>query len=70
MEKEIIKFNVDDRIIDVAGSLRENKISGAPVVDKEGKLAGIISEGDIITHEGYPCDKPHLFIDYQYVKYG
>ena len=48
MEKEIIKFNVDDRIIDVAGSLRENKISGAPVVDKEGKLAGIISEGDIM----------------------
>jgi CBS domain-containing protein len=28
--------------------LRENKISGAPVVDKEGKLAGIISEGDIM----------------------
>jgi len=48
MEKEIIKFNVDDRIIDVEGSLRENKISGAPVVDKEGKLAGIISEGDIM----------------------
>ncbi len=48
MEKEIIKFQVDDRIIDVAGSLRENKISGAPVVDKEGKLVGIISEGDIM----------------------
>ncbi|MBP1946435.1 CBS domain-containing protein [Methanobacterium petrolearium] len=48
MEKEVIKFQIDDRIIDVAGSLRENKISGAPVVDKEGKLAGIISEGDIM----------------------
>lgn len=48
MEKEVIKFQVDDRIIDVAGSLRENKISGAPVVDKEDKLVGIISEGDIM----------------------
>jgi CBS domain-containing protein len=48
MEKEIIKFKVDDQIIDVAGSLRENKISGAPVVDKEDKLVGIISEGDIM----------------------
>lgn len=60
MEKEIIKFNVDDRIIDVAGSLRENKISGAPVVDKEGKLAGIISEGDIMrlieVHSPYKPD--------------
>lgn len=48
METEVIKFQIDDRIIDVAGSLRENKISGAPVVDKDGKLVGIISEGDIM----------------------
>jgi len=48
MEKNVIKFQVEDRIIDVAGSLRENKISGAPVVDKEGQLVGIISEGDIM----------------------
>jgi CBS domain-containing protein len=48
MEKEVVKFQIDDRIVDVAGSLRKNKISGAPVVDKEGKLVGIISEGDIM----------------------
>jgi CBS domain-containing protein len=48
MEKEVIKFQVNDRIVDVAGSLRENKISGAPVMNKEGHLVGIISEGDIM----------------------
>ncbi|EKF86282.1 CBS domain-containing protein [Methanobacterium formicicum] len=48
MEKEVIKFQVDDRIVDVAGSLRENKISGAPVMNKEDQLVGIISEGDIM----------------------
>ncbi|NYB51149.1 MAG: CBS domain-containing protein [Methanobacteriaceae archaeon] len=48
MEKEVITFKVDDRIIDVAGRLRENKISGAPVVNNEGHLVGIISEGDIM----------------------
>jgi CBS domain-containing protein len=48
MEKEVIKFQIDERIVDVAGKLRENKISGAPVVDKEDKLVGIISEGDIM----------------------
>ncbi|MFA0834196.1 MAG: CBS domain-containing protein [Methanobacterium formicicum] len=48
MEKNVIKFQVDDRIVDVAGSLRENKISGAPVMNKEDQLVGIISEGDIM----------------------
>ena len=48
MEKNVIKFQVDDRIVDVAKSLRENKISGAPVMNKEGQLVGIISEGDIM----------------------
>ena len=43
MEKNVIKFQVDDRIVDVAGSLRENKISGAPVMNKEGQLVGIIT---------------------------
>lgn len=48
MEKEVIKFQEDERIVDVAGKLRENKISGAPVENKDGKLVGIISEGDIM----------------------
>jgi CBS domain-containing protein len=48
MEKEVIKFQPEDRIVEVAQSLRENKISGAPVVDKNGQVVGIISEGDIM----------------------
>ncbi len=48
MEKNVIKFQMNDRIVDVAGSLRENKISGAPVMNNEGHLVGIISEGDIM----------------------
>ncbi|HMK53656.1 MAG TPA: CBS domain-containing protein [Methanobacteriaceae archaeon] len=48
MQKEVIKFQSDDRIIDVAQSLRKNNISGAPVVNEENHLVGIISEGDIM----------------------
>ncbi len=48
MEKLVIKFHVDDKITDIAQTLRENKISGAPIVDKEDKVIGIISEGDIM----------------------
>jgi CBS domain-containing protein len=48
MQKNIIKFNELDKIVDVAQSLRENKISGGPVVDENNKVVGVISEGDIM----------------------
>lgn len=48
MERNVIKFHVDDKISDVAQILRDNKISGAPVVDDNLKVIGIISEGDIM----------------------
>jgi CBS domain-containing protein len=44
----VIKFHVDDKITDIAQILRENKISGAPIVDKDNKVIGIVSEGDIM----------------------
>ncbi|MCE5215226.1 MAG: CBS domain-containing protein [Methanobacterium sp.] len=48
MERNIIKFHADDKISDVAQILRDNKISGAPIVDDNLKVIGIISEGDIM----------------------
>ena len=48
MKKDVIKFNELDKIVDVAQSLRDNKISGAPVVDENNKVVGVISEGDIM----------------------
>lgn len=48
MEKNVIKFHADDKIIDVAQSLRDNKISGVPIVDDNLKVVGIVSEGDIM----------------------
>lgn len=48
MEKNVIKFHSDDKISDVAQQLRDNKISGAPIVDDNNKVIGIVSEGDIM----------------------
>jgi len=48
MENLVIRFHVDDKITDIAQILRENKISGAPIVDKDNKVIGIVSEGDIM----------------------
>ncbi len=48
MQTDVIKFKEIDRIVDVAQSFRDNKISGAPVVNDEDQVMGIISEGDIM----------------------
>ncbi|ACV25202.1 CBS domain-containing protein [Methanocaldococcus fervens] len=54
MKKPIVVYE-DDDLEDVIKIFRENKISGAPVLNKDGKLVGIISESDIIktivTHD-------------------
>lgn len=48
MQKDVIKFKDVDTISYVANVLREKKISGAPIVDDDNKIMGIVSEGDIM----------------------
>jgi CBS domain-containing protein len=48
MVSNVITVNVDATIQEVARTLAANRISGVPVVDRESKLAGIVSEGDLI----------------------
>lgn len=48
MQKDVIKFKDVDTISYVANTLREKKISGAPIVDEDNKIMGIVSEGDIM----------------------
>ncbi len=48
MQKDVIKFKDVDTISYVAEVLRAKKISGAPVVDEDNKVIGIVSEGDIM----------------------
>ena len=48
MSKEVISFRKSDSIFEVKRVLLEKKISGAPVINKSGKLIGIISETDLM----------------------
>lgn len=47
MNQNVVFFNPEDTIFNVAKILCEKNISGAPVVDK-GKVVGIISVSDIV----------------------
>ena len=46
MAKQLITFQSDTPIETAMESFLENKISGAPVLDNQGKLVGVLSEKD------------------------
>jgi CBS domain-containing protein len=49
MVKEVISLKSEDDLREVAEKFSKNKISGAPVLDDEGNVIGMVSEADIIT---------------------
>jgi len=48
MTKEVVTLEPDDTILDASLKLSSKKISGAPVIDGDGKVIGIFSEADIL----------------------
>jgi CBS domain-containing protein len=47
----------------VAATLLRHEVSGVPVVDAEWRLAGVVSEADLLPHEAYPSlDEDHALI--------
>lgn len=51
MTAEVITVSPDDHVEKVARLLLDHNISGLPVVDGEGRLVGIVSEGDLVQQE-------------------
>lgn len=52
MTTAVIVLHPQDKIPKVAATLRDHHISAAPVVDEQGKLLGMVSEGDLIRSLG------------------
>lgn len=50
MSTDLITFRKDQPVFEVMELLHKNKISGGCVVDDEGMLLGVISEGDCVKH--------------------
>jgi len=51
MTENVITIKHDASIKELSELLLEKKISGVPVIDEEGKLIGIASEGDVIVQD-------------------
>ena len=52
MTQNVVTFNEDTPLEEVAQTLSRKRITGAPVVDGEGVVVGIISETDVFTKRG------------------
>ncbi len=61
MTKNVISITKYESIMHVANILTEKNISGLPVVDKEGKVIGIITQADILSMVG--VGREHTFKD-------
>lgn len=48
MRKDDLSFDVRDDVADIAATLVEHELSGAPVIGVEGKVLGFVSEQDCI----------------------
>jgi CBS-domain-containing membrane protein len=48
MVSDVITVSADGSVNDVAKTLLANRISAVPVVDQQGSLVGIVSEGDLV----------------------
>lgn len=51
MKSEVITINEDASVQDLAALLAKKKISGAPVVDDQNRVVGIVSEGDLVSQD-------------------
>lgn len=52
MTRDVVTAGPDDTVARVAALLTEHEISAVPVCDKDGKLLGMLSEGDLMQPFG------------------
>ena len=48
MTPNVICIDVDEPVLKAARLMLQNRISGLPVLDKEGELIGMVTEGDFL----------------------
>ena len=58
MTSNVITVRPETTILEAARLLLAKRISAAPVVDAEGRLCGIISEGDLLRRHETGTEKP------------
>jgi CBS domain-containing protein len=66
MAREVKTVPQSMRVKDLIQSLAHRKVSGVPAVDEYGKLAGVISETDIVRAQAHLTGKDFYYTFYEY----
>ena len=57
MTRRLVTIDPDSSIAEAANRMIENRISGMPVLDAQGRLVGLISEGDLLHRSEMGTDQ-------------
>lgn len=71
MRSDVVTLRDNETMLRAAGLLHSYGITGAPVVDKDGKCVGVISSSDFVSREIASGDNPTsaaLAFDNMYIK--
>lgn len=61
MKTDVIRVHPDTTLLELANLLREKRITGAPVVDRNNKLVGVVSHTDIVrAYALFPRNKMNV----------
>src|SRR5918998_203331 len=66
MEAAPVSVGIDSSVEDVIAALREHSLPGVPVVDGDGRLAGIVTEADLVL----PDDQGDLHLPHYINLFG
>src|SRR5678816_829925 len=58
MTQDVVTVNEHASFKDVAMLIAERRVSAVPVLDREGRVLGIVSEADLVLKEEYPEGPP------------
>lgn len=61
MTQRVVSVAADASILQAAELMLQNKISGLPVVDADGKLVGVVTERDFLRRAGAERIRPRWF---------
>jgi CBS domain-containing protein len=67
MSRKLVTFNPRTNVVEALGAILDHGISGAPVVDEEGRLVGMLSEVDvmrIVMQDSYYDEGNGIVADY------
>ena len=67
MATKLVSFHENTNVVEAMGSFLENSISGAPVVDDQGQMVGILSEVDlmqVVVQDSYYDESIGIVGDY------